>query len=105
MVIVEGIIAEKNKPLESMVIVKGSNEAGDNCMAFAMRHNLRVVITYFEKAERHNTVYKIGAAESQLYYSLRRSIYKGNIKDRTYILGESVTNRHRPLISGMHTDK
>ena len=29
-----------------------SNEAGENVVAFAMNHNMRVVNTYFEKAER-----------------------------------------------------
>ena len=43
-----------------------SNEAGDNCVAFAMSHNMRVVNTYFEKVERHKITYKSGAAESQI---------------------------------------
>ena len=34
-----------------------SNEAGDNVVAFAMTHNMRVVNTYFEKAERLNITY------------------------------------------------
>ena len=34
-----------------------SNEAGDKCVAFAMSHNMRVVNTYIEKAERHKITY------------------------------------------------
>ena len=43
-----------------------SNEAGDNCVAFALSHNMRVVNTYFEMAERHKITYKSGTAESQI---------------------------------------
>ena len=71
-----------------------SNEAGDNFVAFAMSHNMRVVNTYFEKAETHKITYKSGAAESQIDYILCRSSDKGNIKDGKVILGESVTNQH-----------
>ena len=35
-----------------------SNEAGDSNVAFAMGHNMRVVNTYFEKAERHKITYR-----------------------------------------------
>ncbi len=66
MAIVEGITADKKKPLESMV--GESNEAGENCVAFAMSHNMRVVNTYFEKSERHKITYKSGTAESQIDY-------------------------------------
>ena len=69
-----------------------SNEAGDNCVAFAMSHNMRVVNTYLEKAERHKITYKSGTAESQIGYILCRSTDKGNIKDSKVILGESVIN-------------
>ena len=75
-----------------------SNEAGDNCVAFAMSHNMRVVNAYFEKAERHKITYKSGTAESQIDNILCRSSDKGNIKDCKVILGESVTNQHRPLV-------
>ena len=34
-----------------------SNEAGEKCVAFAISHNMRVVNTYFEKAERHKITY------------------------------------------------
>ena len=37
-----------------------SKEAGENVVAFAMSHNMRVVNTYFEKAERHKITYKSG---------------------------------------------
>ena len=70
MAIVEGITVEKKKQLGSM---GESNEAGDNCLPFAMSHNMRVVNTYFEKAERHNITYKNRAAESQIDYILCRS--------------------------------
>ena len=45
-----------------------SNEAGDNFVAFAISHNMRVVNIYFEKAERHKITYKSGTAESQIDY-------------------------------------
>ena len=51
-----------------------SNEAGDNVVTFAMRYNMRVVNTSFEKAERLKIAYKSGAAESQTDYILCRSI-------------------------------
>ena len=82
-----------------------SNEAGYNCVAFAMSHNMRVVNTYFEKAERHKITFKSGAAESQIDYILCRSSDKGNIKDGKVILGESVTNQHRPLVCTLISNK
>ena len=75
-----------------------SNEDGDNLMAVAMSHNMGVVNTYFEKAERHKITYKTGETESQIDYISCRSSDKGNIKDGKVILGESVTNKHRPLV-------
>ena len=66
---------------------------------------MRVVNTYFEKAERHKITYKSGAAESQIDYILCRSSDKGNIKDCKFILGESVTNQHRPLISNKASER
>ena len=72
--------------------MRESNEAGYKFVAFAMSHNMRVVNTYFEKAERHKITYKSGAAESQIDYILCRSSDNGNIKDGKVILGESVTN-------------
>ncbi len=57
-----------------------SNEAGANVLAFAMSHNMRVVNTYFEKAERHKITYNSGIAELQIGYILCRSNDKGNIK-------------------------
>ena len=82
-----------------------SNEAGDNCVAFAMSHNMRVVNTYFEKAERHKITYKNRAAESQINYILCRSSVKRNIKDCKVFLGESVTNQHRPLVCTLISNK
>ena len=82
-----------------------SNEAGDNVVAFAMSHNIRVVNTYFEKAERHKITYKNGAAESQIDYILCRSRDKGNIKDCKVILGESVANQHRTLVCTLISNK
>ena len=81
------------------------NEAGDNCVAFAISHYMRVVDTYFEKAERQNITYKSGAAEWQNDYILCRSGDKGNIKDGKVILGESVTNQHRPLVCTLISNK
>ena len=57
-----------------------SNEGGDNCVAFAMSHTMRVVNTYFEKAERHKITYKSRAPESQIAYILYRSSDKSNSK-------------------------
>ena len=82
-----------------------SNEAGDNCVAFAMSHNMRVVNTYFEKAKRHTITYNSGEAESQIDFILCRSSDKGNIKDRKVVLGESVTNQHRPLVCILISNK
>ena len=70
-----------------------------------MTHNMRVVNTYFEKAERHKITYKSGAAESQIDYILCRSSDKGNIKDGKVILGESVTNQHRQLVCTLISSK
>ena len=66
-----------------------SNEAGDYFVAFAMSHNMRVVNTYFEKAERHKITYSD----------------KGIIKDCKGIMGESVTNQHRPLACTLISNK
>ena len=74
-------------------------------MAFAVSHNMRVVSTYFEKAERHKITCKSGTAESQIDYILCRSSDKGNIKDCKVILGESVTNQHRPLVCTLISNK
>ena len=70
-----------------------SNEVEEKCVAFAMSHNMRMVNTYFEKAERHKITYKSGAAESRIDYILFGSSDKGNIEDGKVILGESVTNQ------------
>ena len=48
--IIEGITAEKKKPLERIVWVRAVNLEILFC-AVAMSHNMRVVYTYFEKAE------------------------------------------------------
>ena len=97
MAIVEGITAEKKKPLESRVWARA--------MAFAMSHNMRVVNTYFEMAERHKITPKDGTAELHIDYMLCRSSDKGNIKDCKVILGESVTNQHRPLVCTLISNK
>ena len=91
MATVEGITAEKKKPLESMEWVRAMKL--EKCVAFAMSHNMRVVNTYFEKAERHKITYKIGAAESRIDNILFGSSDKGNIEDSKVFLGESVTNQ------------
>ena len=49
MAIVEGITVEKKG-------VGESNKAGDNFVAFAMSHYMRVVNTYFEKAETQDNI-------------------------------------------------
>ena len=54
--------------------------------------------TYFEKGVRLNITYNNRGAESQIDYILCRGSDKGNIKDCKVILGESVTNQHRPLV-------
>ena len=82
-----------------------SNEAGENVVAFVMRHNMRVVNNYFAKAERHKITHKSGAALSQIDYMLCRSSDKCNIKDGKVILGESVTNQHRPLVCPLISNK
>ena len=82
-----------------------SNESGDNCVAFAMSHNMKVVNTYFEKAERHKITYKSATAESQIGYILCGSSDKGNIKDCKVIQGESATNQHRPLVCTLISNK
>ena len=64
-----------------------SNEAGDNFVAFARSHNMRVLNTYFEKAEIHKITYKSGTVESQIDYILCRSSDKGSFKDGNVILG------------------
>ena len=68
-----------------------SNEAGYNWVAFAMSHNMRVVNTYFEKA--------------QIGYILCRSSNKSYIKDGKVILGESVTNQHRRVVYTLTSNK
>ena len=82
-----------------------SNETGEKVVAFAMSHNMRVVNTYFEKAERHKITCKSGTTESQIGYILCRSSDKGNIKDCKVILGESVTNQHKPLVCTLISNK
>ena len=47
--IVEGITAGRKKPSE-----KYSTKLDARFVAFAMRHNMRVINTFLEKAERHN---------------------------------------------------
>ena len=74
-------------------------------MAFATSHTMRVVNTYFEKAERHKITYKSGAAVSQIDYMLCRSSDKGNIKDCKVILGESVANQPRPPVCTLISNK
>ena len=74
-------------------------------MAFAMSHNMIVVNTYFENAERHKITYKSGTAESQIDYILCRSSDNGNIKDCKVILCEGVTNQHRPLVCTLISNK
>ena len=70
--IVEGITAGRKKPSE-----KYSTKLDTRVVAFAMRHNMRVMNTYLEKADRHNISYRSGAAEPQNYYCLHRSSDKG----------------------------
>ncbi|XP_047499087.1 uncharacterized protein LOC125045703 [Penaeus chinensis] len=58
-------------------------------MDFAARHSLRVVNTFFKKAERQNVTYKSVALVSQIDYILCRTNEKANIRDCKVILGES----------------
>ena len=58
----------------------------------------------YENGE-HKIKYKSGTAESQLDYILCRSSDKGNVKDCKVILGESVTNQHRPLVCTLISNK
>ena len=83
--------------------VGNSNEAGDVFVDFAMSHDLRIVNTYFKKAERHRITYKSGGRESQIDYIMCRNSEKGNIKDCKVILGESMTSQHRPLVCTLAT--
>ncbi|XP_069993536.1 uncharacterized protein [Penaeus vannamei] len=63
-----------------------------------MSHSLRIVNTFFKKAERHRITYKSRDAESKIDYILCRMSDRGSIKDCKVILGESVTSQHRPLV-------
>ena len=82
-----------------------SNEAGDVFVDFAMSHDLRVVNTYFKKAEKHRITYKSGGRESQIDYIMCRKDEKKNIKDCKVFLGESVTSQHRPLVCVLNTTR
>ena len=104
MAIVKGITVEHKKTIGKYGVGE-SNEAGENVVAFVMRHNMRVVNNYFAKAERHKITYKSGAAESQIDYILCRSSDKCNIKDGKVILGGTVTNQHRPLVWTLLSNK
>ena len=66
---------------------------------------MRVVNTYFEKADRHKITYNSGTAESQIDYILCGSSDKSNVKDCKVILGESMTNQHRPLVCTLISNK
>ena len=70
--IVEGISAGRKKPSE-----KYSTKLDTRFVAFAMRHTMRVMNTYIEKAERHQITYKSGATGPQNDYCLHRSSDKG----------------------------
>ena len=83
--------------------VGNSNKDGDKFVAFAMSHDLRVVNTYFKKAERHKITYASANAKSQIDYILCRASEKNNIKDCKVVLGESVTSQHRPVICTIRT--
>ena len=72
MAIVEGITGKK-ETIGKYGVGESNYEAGDNFVAFAIIHNMRVVNTFFEKDERHKITYKSGAAESQIDYILCRS--------------------------------
>ena len=66
-----------------------------------MSHDLRVINTYFKKAEKHKITYKSGGRKSQIDYIMCRSDEKRNIKDCKVFLGESVTSQQT---FGLYTD-
>ena len=68
-------------------------------------HDLRVVNTYFKKAETHRITYKSGGRKSQIDYIMCRSDEKRNIKDCKVFLGESVTSQHTPLVCTLSTTR
>ncbi|XP_037774423.1 uncharacterized protein LOC119570976 [Penaeus monodon] len=73
------------------------NDGGEELVTFAMRHNLWIVNTFYKKATRHKITYQSGSTQSQIDYILCRS-YDKNTKDCKVILGETITNQHRPVI-------
>ncbi|XP_047483276.1 craniofacial development protein 2-like [Penaeus chinensis] len=81
------------------------NEAGEQFVDFAVRHSLRVVNTFFKKAERYKLTYRSGALEFQNDYILCRTNEKANIRNCKVTLGESVMSQHRPLICTLRGKK
>ncbi|XP_037803562.1 uncharacterized protein LOC119597969 [Penaeus monodon] len=80
------------------------NDGGEELVTFAMRHNLWIVNTFYKKATRHKITYQSGGTQSQIDYILCRSNDK-NTKDCKVILGESITNQHRPVICTLNVVK
>ncbi|XP_047491069.1 uncharacterized protein LOC125040532 [Penaeus chinensis] len=73
------------------------NDGGEELVAFAIRHNLWIVNRFYKKAPRHKMTYQSGGFQLQIDYILCRTNDK-NTKDCKVILGESITNQHRPVI-------
>ena len=57
-----------------------SNEAGDVFVDFAMSHDLRVVNTYFKKAEKHRITYKSGEENHRLTTSCAERMRRRTLK-------------------------
>ena len=74
------------------------NKAGENIVKFASQMNMAIMNTYFKKDERHKQTHKSGGSMSQVDYTMCRGESRKECKNCTVILGESVTNQHRPVV-------
>ena len=66
-------------------------------MDFAVSHDLWIVNTFYKKVLRHMITYQSGGAETRIDYILCCSDDR-NTRDCRGILGEAITNQHRPAI-------
>jgi len=102
-----GCVGSDNTGIEATVGKYGYGErngGGEAIVDFAVSHDLWIVNTFYKKAPRHRITYQNGGAETQIDYILCCSDDR-NTRDCKVILGEAITNQHRPVICTIQASK
>ena len=74
------------------------NEAGTEIINFAMRGDMAIVNTFFNKRDSHMITYASGGRNTQIDYILCRQKHVKEVRDCKTVPGESVVSQHRVVV-------